>query len=119
MAGMFDDLVPKQPGQKGGMFDDLVEAGPQYDETSGLQSWFDMLDPKTGKSIFWGNRPDPGPTEDYRRIARDTITRGFGDKALGPEAVAKTEAARERTRMPGGVSSGDLREMRRSATVRR
>ena len=66
-----------------------------------LQQLFDVKNAETGKSYLYGNTPAPATYEDLQRTVADTVSRGYLDKLRGPEAQARTAAARER--MPDWV----------------
>ena len=72
-------------------------------EPSILQQMFDVKNATTGESYLYGNKPAPAPYEDVQRTVRDTLSRGYADKLLGPEEQAKTARARER--MPDWVEA--------------
>lgn len=99
----FDDLGAAPADKKGPLtFDDLAAPPPpKGDEPSLLQRLFDVTNRTTGKSYIYGNTPAPQPVDDLMRTGADTATRGYLDKLQGPEAQAKTAAARER--MPDWV----------------
>lgn len=67
------------------------------------QQLFDVKNAKTGESYLYGNTPAPAPYEDLQRTVADTVSRGYLDKLRGPEAQARTEAARQR--MPDWVET--------------
>lgn len=97
MAGMFDDLIPKQPGQKGGMFDDLVPSKEKgfFQQEGGLADYLPTGVTNAMQTL-----------DDLTQSAGDVVTRGWGSNdKLTEEARGRTGLMHLPTDIVAGVAA--------------